>query len=86
MGGGGGGGVTGVKSVALGLREGVFLSGVVPLWQTFFSFDASGVENVGAVSLWKRNFSMEPSRQESLSFMESLGPGVFLSFALVAMV
>ena len=77
---------TGVKSVALGLREGVFLSGVVPLWQTFFSFNASGVENVGAVSLQKRNFSMEPSRQESLSFMESLGPGVFLSFALVAIV
>ena len=34
----------GVKSVALGLREGVFLSGVVPLWQTFFNFDASRVE------------------------------------------
>ena len=83
---GGGGGAMGVKSVALGLREGVFLSGVVPLWWTFFSFDASGVENVGTVSLQKRNFLMEPSRQESLSFMESLGPGVFLSFALVAMV
>ena len=77
---------TGVKSVALGLREGVFLSGVVPLWWTFFSFDASRVENVGTVSLWKRNFSMEPSRQESLSFMESLGAGVLLSFALVAIV
>ena len=73
-----------MKSVALGLREGVFLSGVVPLWWTFFSFDASGVENVGTVSLW--NFSMEPSSQESLSFMELLGPGVFLSFALGAIV
>ena len=78
--------MTGVKSVALGLREGVFLSGVVPLWQTFFSFDASRVENVGMVSLQERNFSMEPSRQEPLSFTESLGPGVFLSFALVAIV
>ena len=76
----------GVKSAALGLREGVFLSGVVPLWQAFFSFDASRVENLGTVSVWKRNFSMEPSRQESLSFTESLGPGVFLSFALVAIV
>ena len=84
--GGGGGGAMGVKSVALGLSEGVFLSGVVPLWQTFFSFDASGVENVGTVSLQKRNFSMEPSRQESLSFMELLGPGVFLSIALGAIV
>ena len=81
-----GGGVTGVKSVALGLREGVFKSGVVPLWWTFFSFDASRVENVGAVSLQKRNFLMELSRQESLSFMESLWAGVFLSFALVAIV
>ena len=75
-----------MKSVALGLREGVSLSGVVPLWWTFFSFDASMVENVGTVSLQKRNFSMEPSRQESLSFTESLGPGVFLSFALGAIV
>ena len=85
-GGGGGGGSNGSEVCCLRVKRSCLLVWSGTIWWTFFSFDASGVENVGMVSLQKRNFSMELSRQESLSFMESLGPGVFLSFALVAIV